>query len=267
MAFPLIKHLIADNKKTVRNKKKPAIKLIDKQLDNSLVLDSDEIENILLKTEKNHALLTVEINENKNLHSSLILEVNTRQNYLVIDEFCPKQVNQSIAKGDKLDINCNYSGSSLRFLSEVLDSSEHNGNPYYKIVFPDVVEYSQRRQAHRVPVSISSNMKVTFTTENGSLMHGLIRDLSHGGFCARLNPPLVERFKPNDSIPKCIIQMPDNSIIVCSTDVRRMFLSTSTGIPMIGCRFAEMNAIDRKTLQQNIAKLERDLMKQIKRTA
>ena len=222
MPFPLIKQLIANDDPGVK-KNKPDMKLINEKQAESLVLDSKKIENILNKTQKSHALLTVQINDNKNICSSLLLEVNSRENYLVIDEFFPKEINQTLNLNEKLDISCHYSGSSLRFLGEILDVSEQNSSPYYKIPYPDIIEYSQRRQSHRVPISISSPIKVTFTTLNNALVHGELRDISYGGFCARLNPPLIERFKPNDQIPRCIVQMPDSSLIVCSIEVRRMF--------------------------------------------
>ena len=265
MAFPLIKHILQKQELPSSQKRKADIKLIKDNIGESLVLDEDEIDTALSKMEKNHALLTVELNDNKNICSSLILEINTRENYLVIDEFYPSSINNEIELGNSVDISCNHSGSYLRFVSKIIDKAEVNGNPYYKIPYPDVIEYSQRRQSYRVPISLSNPIKVSFTSQNNNAAHGVIRDISFGGFCARLTPPLNERFKPDDYIPKCVIQLPGNGVIVCSIEVRRIFLSTSTGIPMMGCRFVQMNPADKKTLQQSVTKLERDLMKKIKR--
>lgn len=266
MAFPLIKQLLESNGVSKQKTPKPNLKIIDdKKPIESLVMEQDEIENILYKMQKNHALLTVEMNDGKTISSSMILEINIENEYLVIDEFFPKQINKHIELNDNIEISCNHTGSSLRFMSQIIAIAEKNNAPYYKIPFPDIVEYSQRRQSHRVPISMATPSKITFTTENHSIIHGILKDISFGGFCARLTPPIPERFKPGTHIPKCIVQLPEAGVIVCTSEVRRMFVSNGSGIPMIGCQFGNMNGPDRKSLQQAIVKLERELMKQIKR--
>ncbi len=271
MTFPLLNRFFEENEVPPgKNMDKGMgndtnIKLVNSSATDSLLSEPERIEEILNKYKKKHALLTVEINDKRELCSSLFLEVNLHKQYLVIDEFCPNDINNNIKKNDYLTISCNNSGTYINFNGKILDVSEEEGAPYYKLSFPDVIEYSQRRQSHRVPINISSPIKVVFNTQNNLLMHGEIRDMSLGGFSARLNPPLVERFKPNDKIPKCIIQMPDNGRIVCSVEVRRMYINPSSGIPMMGCKFTDMNKQDRRSLQQTVAKLERDLMKHIKR--
>ncbi len=265
MAFPLIKQLLENNGVAKKKVATPNLRIINDKPVDSLVMDQEEIENILYKMQKNHALLTVEMNDGKILSSSMILEINIREQYLVIDEFFPKRLNKQIDINDNIEISCNHTGSSLRFMSQILAIAEKDNAPYYKIPFPDIVEYSQRRQSHRVPISMATPSKITFTTENNSVIHGILKDISYGGFCARLTPPISERFKPGSHIPKCILQLPSAGVIVCTSEVRRMFVSNGSGIPMMGCQFGDMNGPDRKSLQQTIVKLERELMKQIKR--
>ena len=266
MPFPLLKNILSDQPKLKPVVKTPEVKRITNMDQDSLIMDAEIIEKEMEKLQTKHTLLTVEIGSHPQYYSSLILECNARNGYLVLDEFYPDDINANIILGEQLDISSNNAGVSIRFVGEIEDIAEKRGAPYYKIGFPDIIEYSQRRQSHRIPVSLSAPIKVIFNTSNDMLLHGELRDLSLGGFSCRLTPPIMERLKPDDEIPKCILQMPDHSRIVCSVDVRRVFVSNTSGVPMLGCKFLNMNTPDERSLQSIHAKMERELMRKIHRT-
>ena len=251
----------------IRHEKKPVIKLATSNHDDvsSQITDLTTINSLLRKLQKRHSLLTAHFANKWQPASTMLLEINLDEKYLVIDEFCPLQVNEESANGTKIRITGSNAGVSITFDSHIIDASEKNGNPYYKIPFPESIEYCERRQAHRVPVNISNPIKINFINQNDTLMHGELRDISLGGFSARLKDPIIENLEIGDLIPKCILQIPATGRIVCSAELRRKFEVLGTGIIIYGFMFDEMNPQDRRELEQLVAKMERNLMKMMKR--
>lgn len=263
MALPLLEKFILNEE--IRLDNKPKIKLVQENNSDDMIDDIDQIENALNKLQKQHTLFTAYINGKNHPCSSVLLETNREEQYLVIDEFCPKEINRKIAINDTVNISGSNAGVTINFSSKILAIAEQNDNPYYKIPFPQAIEYCQRRETHRVPVGITDPVKVVFVTEDNVLLHGELRDISIGGFSARLNHSIIEDFQPGDKLPKCILQMPKGSRIVSSVEIRRKFVNVGSGLPMMGVMFTNINKQDRRVLQQYIAKLERDLMKHMKR--
>ncbi len=261
--IPLLDKIILNE--DIHLDRKPEIKLVHESDSDDLVRDVDQIENILKKLLLQHTLFTAYVNGGAHPCSSLLLEMSQDKQYLVIDEFCPRNMNKDIRIKDRINISGSNAGVTINFSSQILDMAEQDGNPYYKIQFPKVIEYCQRRQSHRVPVGISDPVKVIFVTENNLMINGELRDVSLGGFSVRLNHSVSDDIQAGDELPKCILQMPKGSRIVCSVEVRRNYTNAGSNMPMMGAMITDINKQDKRVLQQFIAKLERDMMKHIKR--
>lgn len=231
------------------------------------IKSKDEIHSLLNKLFKTHALLSISVGESSLVYGSVILEINTKDSYLVLDELYPRnQINNSLLN-QKVSIETQVDGILLRFSGNVDSVSEQDGNEYYKIKVPNFLYYHQRRTDYRVPISITKPLPADLSTQDDVRIHAELRDISMGGFSARLTSPSAESLAIGDEIPTCVIQMPDGKRIVCGLEVIRINDSQPRQNTRIGARFINLSNTDSQQLSKALALLERQNIKTIKRQA
>jgi len=212
----------------------------------------------------NHQLLTVELEHDDAQYSSLILEINEEETYLVLDEFYPRPAPGAISVNTKIKFYTFLSGIQMDFTSTIEAISENENRPYYKIPLPDKVLYYQNRQYLRVPVSIVNPIRIVLSDNKSSSTNGEIRDLSAGGFSARLK--LIEqRYSVSDLIPNCILYMPGDKKIYCSVEIRQSERATLAKPPKIGARFLDIRSNDQKVIEKFVAEVDRELTRRFRR--
>lgn len=230
-----------------------------------LVKSKDEIQTLLSKTCKTHTLLTVVFDGINKEFGSMILEMNTDRNYLVLDELYPRNGINFPLLNEKLLISTQLEGIELSFSGVVEAISEKDGDEYYKVAIPKKLYYRQQRETYRVPISISTPLSAALSTEDDVLIHAELRDISLGGLCARLTTPAGEFLTTGIEIPTCIIQTPEGKKIVSSLEIVRVEETQPLRNQKIGARFISLGKADRYELSRLIAKLDRENIKNIKR--
>ena len=230
-----------------------------------LVKSRDEILSLLNKAFKSHTLLSIVVDGVNKDFGSLILEINTNKNYLVLDELYPRNGIKFPLLEQKLHINTQLDGIELSFVGIIEAVSEKNGDEYYKIPIPRKLYYRQQREHYRVPVSINNPLPAALSTEDDILIHTELRDISLGGICARLTTASSIDLRVGMEIPTCIIQAPDGKKIVGSLEIMRVEETKPLRNQKIGARFISLSKTDRGELSRLIAKLDRENIKTLKR--
>lgn len=241
----------------------PALNPVAEMEASSRITSPGQIIRLLKKVYNSHQLLTVELEHNDTQHSSMILEINEAGGYMVLDEFYPKLTSQVIAVSSKLEFYTFVSGVEINFISTIEAIAGIEEEPYYKIPIPEKILYFQKRQFLRVPVSVANPIKIVLSDNKDMICNGEIRDLSIGGFSARLK--LTEqRYTVGDLVPKCMLYMPEDRKILCSVEVRQIELPGPTAPPKIGARFLDLRNQDQKTIERFVAKIDRDLVRRFR---
>ena len=91
---------------------------------NHLLTSRQEIIGLLKKIYRNHSLLTVSFDDKEQRFGSAILEINTENNYLVIDEFWPEIGNSETLLKKKLDISTYHAGINMHFNNAIEEIAE-----------------------------------------------------------------------------------------------------------------------------------------------
>ncbi len=258
----LLEKLISSD--LVVDDKKPTLASRSDSETSDLIRNPQEKLGLLTRVFKSHQLLTVELETYEKQLSSLILEVNEEENYLVLDEFYPTPNGLIINPEDKVKFYTNLSGVEVDFISTIEAISENISEPYYKVPVPKIIKYHQHRKYLRVPVSIGNPLKVVFSDKKDIIINGEIRDLSAGGFSARLKSN-EQPFSVGDIIPRCIIYMPKGVKIYCAVEIRQIFLSTDNNTPKIGVQFRDLEASDQREISKYVMQIDRDIIRRIKR--
>ncbi len=219
---------------------------------------------LLGKVNRNHQLLTVELENSDAQYSSMILEVNAEGSYMVLDEFYPTPPPGAVFTNRKIKFYTFLSGVQLDVVSTIEAVSETAVKPFYKIPIPEKIFYYQNRQYLRVPVSISNPIRIVLSDDESAITNGEIRDLSAGGFSARLKL-IDQKFDLGEIIENCILYMPGDRKIYCSIEIRQSDPGTSTTLPKIGACFRELRKNDQRTIERYVAEVDRELTRRFRR--
>lgn len=229
------------------------------------VKSRSEINNLLNKLLKNHTLLSIMVNDNPKIFGSMILELNSEKDYLVLDELYPRNELRESLFNSELSIDTQLDGIAVQFKVKVEAIAEKDEAAYYKAGYPAHVYHHQRRSSYRVNIGVSPSVPLALSTENDVLLRAELRDISLGGFSARVYSPTAEVLAVGDELPTCIIHTPDGKKIVSALEIARVEEGTSSQSVRIGARFIHIGAADRHELSKLIAKLDRENIKKMKR--
>ena len=190
------------------------------------------------------------------------MDINHDHEYFILDSFHPRGSISSSLLDQKLIIETHLEGTLLQFPCTINAISEKDGIEYYKINFPGFVDHHQRREHYRVPVSITMPLSADLATADDVTLHAELRDLSLGGFCAKVTSPMANKLLDiGDEIPVCIVKIPGGNPITASLEVVRLEESGSMHSIRIGVRFIRLSKADRIELSKIISILERDKIK------
>lgn len=222
-------------------------------------VDPREARHLLLKKiYESHCLLDIRLDSDRSAYQSAIIELLPEQGYLVIDALTPASGDSLAAALPGLRVRTRVHGMEVTFLSRILARGSQHGLPYYKVRYPDDVEYPQRRRESRVTVPLDRGVPVRFETRTGSWVRGEIRDLSPSGFCARLLSGDVASIQQDSGRPTaCEIDLPGHGTLNAAVEVRHMLPSRARSAPRVGARFIDLEPRAERQLQHCLAELGR----------
>ncbi|MFO1435174.1 MAG: flagellar regulator YcgR PilZN domain-containing protein [Gammaproteobacteria bacterium] len=218
-----------------------------------------QIARVLDQLIENRCVLAVSFTGVDDNYSSAVIEVVRNDDYLVIDELAPRAVNQHVTVGQEVTIRARMNNVTVRFTSTVSGIGNEDGLAYYRLPFPASLDYVQRREHYRAGVPLEKKIPVQLALTDGTLHNAELRDVSLGGFSARLIGALPNGFTPGNTIKHLIIVLPGASQIHGSGQICYAELAASSRVSRCGVRFLRIDRVDQNTLAQFIAQLDREM--------
>jgi c-di-GMP-binding flagellar brake protein YcgR len=228
------------------------------------IIDPREARHLLLKKIfDSHCLLDIRLDGDTSPYQSAIIELVPDSGYLVMDAFTPDGGDALAAGLPGLRVRTRVNGMEVKFASRIVARGSQSGLPYYKVRYPDDLEYPQRRREFRVTVPLDRGVPVRFETRTGGWIRGEIRDLSPGGFCARLLSGDVANIEQECGQPTaCEIDLPGHGTLRTVVEVRHMLPSRARSAPRVGARFLELDPRSERQLERCVAELDRHRLRQ-----
>ena len=222
-------------------------------------VDPREARHLLLKKiYESHCLLDIRLDGDASAYHSAVIELLPDKGYLVIDALTPASGDALAARLPGLKLRTRVHGMEVKFASRILARGSQHGLPYYKVRYPDEMEYPQRRRELRFMVPLDRGVPVRFETRSGGWVRGEIRDLSPGGFSARLLSGDVASIQQDRGRPTaCEIDLPGHGTLHAAVEVRHMLPSRARSAPRVGARFIELDAQSEQQLQRCVTELAR----------
>ncbi len=226
-------------------------------------VDPREARHLLLKRiYESHCLLDIRLEGDESAYQSAIIELVPEAGYLVIDALTPARRRRAGHAFAGTRVRTRINGMEVKFASRILARGSQHGLPYYKVRYPDEMEYPQRRRELRFTVPLDRGVPVRFETRSGGWVRGEIRDLSPGGFSARLLSGDVASIQQDRGRPTaCEIDLPGHGTLRALVEVRHMLPSRARSAPRVGARFVELDARSDQQLQHCVAELKRERLR------
>ena len=128
-------------------------------------------------------------------YRSLVLEVNRKEGWVIIDELQPDLGNRRLAEGLPFFAIGRAEKIYAGFQGELLERLPWQGYGALRIAFPRAVFYLQRREFFRVPVSLGDVSSVELVRRGAAALRASCLDISASGM--RVTLPLDENTSPH----------------------------------------------------------------------
>jgi c-di-GMP-binding flagellar brake protein YcgR len=215
------------------------------------------IHSLLERTFDSHCLLNVRIIDgSEGAYGSVIVQIGTNRNCLILDGLTPGDGNARLARGRAITVSTLLNNLQLTFTSTVLEIAETNPTRI-RIVFPELVYYAQHRREHRVPLPMNWPATVSIRLNKANRFGGVVRDLSSGGFCVQLEAPLP---LPVEQLPFPLpfsLALAVDRIIQGEMEICYVYRSEFGKLPRIGTRILMIPPHHQHVLDQCIAEIDR----------
>ncbi len=210
---------------------------------------------------KSRSLITVYIGEDKTPYINTIIEVIPEDRVFTLDLLNSPDAHRRLLRDRKLKISVNVNGEKHCFESEMEGVMSDGDTRFYVVAFPRAFDHQQRRSHRRIAVPMERKIAVKLLYPEDTLTLGQLRDLSVGGFAARVAQETQYRFPVGEYIQKCSIHLANQSVIYCATEIRYSADPLHTRKPRLGLRFTDLNRRDQREIERFLAGLDRDTVK------
>jgi len=237
--------------------KKPTGARIPSAGTHDLITTPKQIAKLLEKLQKGRVLLTATIKGSDQYYNTAIFRVDQEDGYLFLDELVPREGHTRLCHEMSLQVKTCFRGAMISFPAAVDEINTEDGIPYYKIPFPDAIDYKQRREHHRVSVPADQSIPVHLHTEQRRLVTGDLKNISLGGICFHLSRTASRGIAVGDVISSCVINLPNAQKVTAAIEIRNATDQPHSSLRRLGCRFLELGKKTQQEIQYLVSALDR----------
>ncbi len=187
--------------------------------------------------------------------SSLLTAARARQE-LILDELAPEDGHSALVQARKVRVIARLNGAILHFSSDVTAIGETNGIQFYRLRWPEVISYRQRRRSYRVPAertfTISADLEDGRNCRTCSLY-----DISADGVGLCMSENDCAGLKRFDRFDTFSVRLPNGAPFQCAVEVRNVRCNTAEHQCIVGGRFIAKSNRDHELLARAVAAFER----------
>lgn len=218
------------------------------------ITGEDKIASLLKRMSKHYSPFTIKIAGHKHEYSSCIVDVETP--YILLDELMPNSGHEKLVSERNIFATGKLEGIDIKFETSLVRVDESKNVITYYMKLPEEVSYHQRRQAYRVRIPMSKDLRVLIDTGNDELSIGELKDLSHGGVGKIV--PQGESNLELGQLYECVIELPCSEWLYCTVEARFKKEINGKGIHFIGAMFIDLSSIQRRLIARCISDLSRE---------
>lgn len=231
---------------------------------------------LLQSLKSKHSSLGLNFASVADSYTSLILAVNYKEGFFLLDEVTPKWGDNLMAKAVPFSLIGFSDGCKITIENlQATGRAVKEGSPVYKVPFPKKLHFLQRRQFFRAQIRLSLKIKVqlgvTLPVEKRDeydnllppdpptwLHEGVLRDLSAQGCQIELEGDYSTKLEKNTCYPLCYITFPNGERLEIEITLRHLDYDPITKITSLGCQFTQLDQILDRRISFIVNELQRD---------
>lgn len=212
---------------------------------------------ILLKLYTRHCLLDLRLADDTAAQSAII-ELVPEAGYFVLDQPVPHSALTAVDSDAPVAVRARLDGRDVQFETRIVQSGGSTTRPFYKALYPDLVDFPQRRREYRVTVPLERAQAVRMRDADLRL-HGELRDLSPGGFSARITYDGFGRLeRALGWRAQCEIDLDDDHAPFTATvEICHVVPPRGRTLGRIGTCFVDLDTRAERRIERYVALLER----------
>lgn len=240
----------------------PPVTMTSSDVDNSqqatLRLDDRSyVITLLNKLVQHRVLVSVTLSDQPQVYTSTLLLVDADKNTLLLDEIFPAVGRRHLLEAKSCHLHARVEGATLNTELSFIEAVKDNVLIYYLFEFPEVVEYTQRREGHRVRVD-SLNVVAEIYSANGMAYKGILHDFSPGGVSLELDEGSDFR---NTEIYRCTLYPPHETPFHCKLEICCRRHDAPRKKVILGGSFVELDRRGEHAVNKLVTELERQLLR------
>ena len=223
--------------------------------------DTTRIHALLQRLIDHRALLAVTLDEGETTYTTALVEINTKDGHLILDEFKPDGAETMLEKSPIIKARAQADGVVMSFISKISEVGSQDNIPYYKAPIPQVLGYLQRRQNVRIRVGAAHDLSASLSYSDGTTCNGHLEDISLGGLRINFKKSIPPSFQKGEQTLCSFELIGDRRETLNCEVVIRVIKNNSDryGPAFIGAEFVELDRQAERQLQRLIMDLQRDL--------
>lgn len=221
------------------------------------IIDSHHlIADLMQRMHKGRASIRIKFLQDHELYSSMVIQVYSDKKAIVIDELTPMPDLERAILRKEMEIYAEVDGVAVHFKTFIAKVGMNKGGRFYILPFPKQVVYEQKRDAYRIPTSISTDIKTIIHWNKIARSEGRLHDMSVGGVSISLNQPPTLDVDVNKSIPECEIFFPEyKEPFTCRLQIRNYRDIDRTFL--IGASFYALTPRQQRIIEKIVATQDR----------
>ncbi|VAX04262.1 hypothetical protein MNBD_GAMMA20-1048 [hydrothermal vent metagenome] len=227
------------------------------------VTSTTRITAILRPLQQQHSIISIAVPSAKHLYNSTLLEVNPEQNYLLLDELHPREGHTRLSTASKIGLSAHREGIEIKIILEISEIGADNGVAFYRVPFPKIIRYRQRRHIFRVPVSVLQSIQVELVDAQDNAFHGELQDISAAGMCVRFPPKTAIEEKAQTLT--YTMTLPDKKRVQGQFTLRRITQHEPNRNIQVGGSFEQLDKIQARTIERFVLEIQRESRRKMSR--
>ena len=213
---------------------------------------------LLKRLQSVRSLVSITIDNEKIVHNTIIIEVDSQRQCLYLDELNSDDAHKSIRKGSTIHFNARMQGVQIGFQTSVMSIETSDHIAMYQLAFPENMIYVQRRRHYRAAVNDEYYLGVSLPIPLKKHIIGSVVDISAGGFCTRLALAETNNIQEQQAIYDATLTLPGQNTITCDIEVRSIRRYPEHGYSLVGGEFIDIDAHKQTHVERVVAMLDRN---------
>ncbi len=227
---------------------------------NFLVTNKKQIGILLSQARKKKILLAAHIGKPGQVFSTMLLDVCSKRNCIVLDELFPSEGHEILIEQSRIKIVGRLDGVDVHFEAKLEGAEVKSGSNCYRFKIPEAVYFCQQRDTYRVSLA---GENIAFNTHAYDGASGTIRghllNISLGG--VRIVLPHKIFLARGNILNECSMILPGKGIIIFSLLVE--YVHNSKGDKMVfGGRYHKLPKAENVKIKEYVTEMMRKRAKQ-----